>query len=256
MGTGHRHRAPTPGTPPAPTGAACCETAARNRPVGGTPPPGTGHRASPGSRREPGRAGRAGMGRGPSGRVPAAVDPKVGGHRPVTPPGGARCRPAPSASGGLGEPGGGGGGRAPGRAMLPAALRRWLHRPKVRAAAADTATRPVGATGDRAGNGAAASPGAPGAATPAYRGRWAPGAAPGRGADGAPSGGALPVLPGGQRGRPRGCAAEGGGGPGGHRGRAAGLGGSPRRRWVPGARRGLALPGQGGGGSGAGGPGR
>nr|XP_038042502.1 lateral signaling target protein 2 homolog isoform X1 [Anas platyrhynchos] len=68
------------------------------------------------------------MGRGPSGRVPAAVDPKVGGHRPVTPPGGARCRPAPSASGGLGEPGGG--GRAPGRAMLPAALRRWLHRPK------------------------------------------------------------------------------------------------------------------------------
>ncbi|XP_038042502.2 lateral signaling target protein 2 homolog isoform X2 [Anas platyrhynchos] len=70
------------------------------------------------------------MGRGPSGRVPAAVDPKVGGHRPVTPPGGARCRPAPSASGGLGEPGGGGGGRAPGRAMLPAALRRWLHRPK------------------------------------------------------------------------------------------------------------------------------
>lgn len=48
---------------------------------------------------------------------------------PTRPAGGARCRPAPWASGGRGEPGG---GRAAGRAMLPAALRRWLRRPKVR----------------------------------------------------------------------------------------------------------------------------
>lgn len=55
--------------------------------------------------------------------------PGLGGPAPIRPAGGARCRPAPSASGGRGEPGG---GRAAGRAMLPAALRRWLRRPKVR----------------------------------------------------------------------------------------------------------------------------
>ncbi|KAM6251254.1 lateral signaling target protein 2 homolog [Porphyrio hochstetteri] len=89
-----------------------------NRSVERRPPPATGKTPAP-------AAGRAEWVRGPVRRVVPV--PRLGGYRPGPPPGGARCRPAPSASGGRGEPGG---GRAAGRAMLPAALRRWLRRPK------------------------------------------------------------------------------------------------------------------------------
>lgn len=120
-------------------------------------------------------------------RVSATAVPEVGRHRPDPPPGGARCRPAPLASGGRGEPGG---GRTPGHAMLPAALRRWLHRPKVRAAAAVPRSR----YGTSSPDGAAAIPGV---SLPTRCCRWAPGAENGRGGGGAepPRCGAVPGVP-------------------------------------------------------------
>lgn len=149
-------------------GPALARPATGNRSVEQRPPPATRQRESPGPRRGPGGAGR-----GPVRRVVPVR--RLGGHRPGPPPGGARCRPAPSASGGRGEPGG---GRPAGRAMLPAALRRWLRRPKVRAGG--VAPRPPPPR--RGCPGAPPAPGAGGRRGPAGRSgrrRWCP--APGLG---------------------------------------------------------------------------
>lgn len=161
-GKGSGSGAPTRGTP----GTAPCPSGIRPRWESSEKPvrrvaTASPHRAVPGFLRE----------QGPARRVPATAAPEVGRHRPDPPPGGARCRPAPLASGGRGDPGG---GRTPGRAMLPAALRRWLRRPKVRAAAAVPRSR----YGTSSPDGAAATPGAP---LPTRCCRWAPGTENGRG---------------------------------------------------------------------------